>query len=308
MRGEGDRTPRVSVIMRCKNSDWVIHHALAALRGQRFRDWELIVIDSGSTDRTLEIVRAHGARLVEIPPEDYFPGRVLNLGARLARGELLVFQNSDGVPLGPDALGRLVAAFDDPAVEAALGRQVPRPGAPGWVRREYAASFPEAAEAAPWITLSMPFAAVRRSAWEAHPFYTDAWASEDTEWGLRARRRGAKIAYVKDALVMHSHDYTLRQGWGRRFVEGEADAFLRARPTPAWRVMARALRGAAADARAACGRDGALGELPKDLARRAVDAVAWARGHRLGWRRRRRGDADARLGQRTAIATHPSRR
>ena len=48
--------PRVSVIMRCKNSDWVIDSALAALFSQTYRDFQLLVVDSGSTDRTLQRV------------------------------------------------------------------------------------------------------------------------------------------------------------------------------------------------------------------------------------------------------------
>ena len=56
-------SPRVSVIMRTKNSDWVVAQALQALHSQTFRDFELLVVDSGSTDRTLEIVAQFPARL-----------------------------------------------------------------------------------------------------------------------------------------------------------------------------------------------------------------------------------------------------
>ena len=56
---------RVDVVMRTKNSDWVVDRALAALYSQRHRDFDLLVVDSGSTDRTLEIVRRHPHRLVE---------------------------------------------------------------------------------------------------------------------------------------------------------------------------------------------------------------------------------------------------
>jgi rhamnosyltransferase len=230
---------------------------------------------------------------------------VLNLGASHARGELLVFQNSDGVPLDERVLERLVGAFDDPKVEAALARQLPRPEARGWVRREYAASFPDGDEAAPWITLSMPLAAMRRATWEAHPFYEAAWASEDTEWGLRARRRGGRIAYVPEACVMHSHDYTLRQGYGRRFVEGEADAFLQETAAPAWTTLRRTLSGVARDLIADVR---APHELVSDVARRIVDGVAYYRGLRHGLSRRRRGDRDPRLGQSVVLSRHESTR
>jgi rhamnosyltransferase len=62
-----------------------------------------------------------------VAPGEYFPGRVLNRACAEARGQVLVFQNSDAVPLGAGVLGALVAALDTPRVAAAIPRQLPRP-------------------------------------------------------------------------------------------------------------------------------------------------------------------------------------
>lgn len=295
--------PRVSIIMRTKNSDWVVAQALAGLASQQYRDYELIVVDSGSTDRTLEIVKHYPCRLIEIEAQSYFPGAVLNRAAEEASGELLVFQNSDVVPLGTQALGRLVAAFDDPEVQAAFARQTPRPEAESWVRRDYDLSFPPAGEAPPWITLSLPFAAVRKDAWLEHPFYTDAWASEDTEWGVWARQEGLQVKYVPDAVVMHSHNYTLRQLYGRRFVEGEADAFIYGGRAKLLDVVRKA---SVATVRDWCWqmRQGAWSELPLTPLRRLVYQWAHYQGRRLGERRRDEHDKDASLGQAVILARH----
>lgn len=299
--------PRVSVIMRAKNCDWVIGQALAALYAQTFTDFELVLIDSGSTDRTLELAAAYPHRLIRIAPTDYVPGPVLNMGARAARGEILVFLNSDGVPLTPETLGRLVAAFDDPTVSAAVARQTPRPEADSWVRREYAASFPDAPRCAPWIGISAVMSAVRREAWEAHPFYDEAWGSEDTEWGEWAKRTGRVIRYVPEALVMHSHNYTLSQLYGRRFIEGEADAFIYARSEPFWKAFLRWGAWMARDA-VHCLRAGDLADLPRLPARLAVYHYGYWKGHSHGTRRRMRGDRDIRLGQKTVLSRHESNR
>jgi glycosyltransferase involved in cell wall biosynthesis len=56
------KPPRVTVIMRTKNSDWVVHQALAALFSQTYRDFELLVVDSGSTDRTEQRLGAQGVQ------------------------------------------------------------------------------------------------------------------------------------------------------------------------------------------------------------------------------------------------------
>ena len=217
---------KVTVIIRCKNSDWVIAQALAGLYSQSFKDFELLVVDSGSTDRTLEIVKQFPHRLIEIEPTQYYPGSVLNMAIEKSESEIIVFLNSDTVPLRKDTLQKLVSAFDDEETKAALTRQIPRPEADTWVRRDYAQSFPDTNETPDWITLSLPMAAMRRTTWQEHKFYTDAWASEDTEWGKWAVDQGYKIQYVKDAIVMHSHNYTLKQIYGRKFVEGEADSFI----------------------------------------------------------------------------------
>ena len=302
-----EKVPRVSIIMRSKNAETVIGQALVGTFSQDFREFELIVVDSGSTDRTLEIVSAYPHHLIRIEPTDYFPGRVLNQAIRESRGEILVFQNSDTVPLTTGTLGRLLAAFDDPEVQASFARQLPRPDADAWVRRDYAVSFPDADEAPEWIPLSLPLAAIRRTAWERHPFYTDAWGSEDVEWGAWARQQDWKIAYVRDALVMHSHNYTLRQLYGRRFIEGEADAFIYHRKEGFSRMFVRALFSISRDL-VACARAGDWLDLPAVPARRIVYHWAYLKGHRFGTRRLLAGDTDASVGQRTVLSRHDSKR
>lgn len=296
-------SPRVSVIMRTKNSDWVVAQALQALHSQTFRDFELLVVDSGSTDRTLEIVAQFPARLVRIEARDYYPGLVLNDAIARTAGELVVFVNSDSVCLSPHSLARLVAAFDEPDVMAAFGRQLPRPEADDWVRRDYACSFPERGAAPAWLPLSLPLAGLRRSAWEQQRFYTEAWGSEDSEWGWRARRRGWRVAYVPGAIVMHSHNYTLRQLYGRRFIEGEADAFIYGRHSGWWGAAAGAAADALRDAAWSL-RRGHLGQALLAAPRRAVGHWAYLQGHRLGTRRRLAGNHDASVGQLAVLSRY----
>ncbi|NRB22159.1 glycosyltransferase [Shewanella sp.] len=217
---------RLAIIMRSKNSAWVIANTLAALHSQDFQDYDLILVDSGSTDTTLDIARFYDCQLIHIEPGDYYPGKVLNQAIEQCQADILVFLNSDAVLLRDDSLSHLLDAFNAPDTVAAFGRQIPRPEAHQWVKRDYATSFPATGTPPSWITLSLPFAAMRRQYWLQHPFYEDAWGSEDTEWGHWAQTCGYKIAYVPQALLMHSHNYTLKQLYGRRFVEGEADAFI----------------------------------------------------------------------------------
>ena len=295
--------PSVTVIMRSKNSVGVIGQALAALYSQDYRDFELLVVDSGSTDRTLDIVRKYPCRLIQIEAKSYYPGAVLNMAIEKAQGDIIVFQNSDAIPLTPCALSCLVGAFEDQAVQAAFARQIPRPEAKTWVRSDYAQSFPPTTPQPSWITLSLPFAAMRRSAWQRHPFYTDAWASEDTEWGHRALQQGYEIKYVPQALVMHSHNYTLRQLHGRRFVEGEADAFIYRQETSFFKGLTKACLDSMRDMvnHLRCADLGGLHMIPL---RRMVFHYSYYKGHKWGEKRIATGNKDAAVGQTTVLSRH----
>jgi rhamnosyltransferase len=291
---------KVTIIMRSKNAAWVIGQALTGLFSQRRQDFELLVVDSGSTDSTLDIVRRFPCRLLQIEATEYFPGAVLNRAIQQAQGELLVFQNSDVVPLTPQALERLLAPIEAGEADATFARQLPRPEAHTWVRRDYAVAFPARGEPPSWMTYSLPFAAMRRTAWERRPFYEDAWGSEDTEWGHWARRNGLTVRYVPESLVMHSHNYTLRQLYGRRFIEGEADAFI-FRDRVSLRRLARRLGSAwLHDAEAHLVAREPVGLL-LSIPRRFVYHWAYLQGRRLGERRRATGNQDASIGQQVVL-------
>ena len=106
---------------------------------------------------------------------------------------------------------------------------------------------------------------------------------------------------------MHSHDYTSRQLYGRRFIEGEADAFIHGKREGLARALGRMLVSGARDALAAL-HDGDFRDLPRIPVRRAVYHWAYLQGHRHGTRRRLTGDPDPRFGQRIVLDRHESKR
>jgi rhamnosyltransferase len=300
-----ENRPKTTVVLRCKNNAWVIDRMLAALFSQTYQDFELLVVDSGSTDSTLETVEQYPHRLIEVAPEDYVPGTVLNQAISQTDTPVVLFVNADCVLATPESLGHLVAAFDDPEVMAAFGRQVVRPEADTWVRRDYEQSFPEKGEAPPWITLSLPVAGMRRSAWEQQAFYTDAWGSEDSHWGVRARERGWKIAYVPDAVAMHSHNYTLKQLYGRRFIEGEADSFIYGGGDTIPKLVGRTVMDIVRDIPGMLRAHDASG-LAWVLPRRAVCQWGYYVGRQHGARRQAEGSRDVKHGQQVVLARHES--
>src|SRR3954447_4972312 len=120
--------PLVSIIMRSFNEGWALRETLPALRAQDYRNWELIVIDSGSTDGSVALIlKARPAHFTQIQPREYNPSRVMNLGMKLARSEFCIFLNADATPQGTNWLRPLVNALQDPGNAAVFGRQIPRP-------------------------------------------------------------------------------------------------------------------------------------------------------------------------------------
>lgn len=228
--------PEVSILMRSKNDIGYITDTLCMLFRQTFREFELLNVDSGSTDGTFEAIRQVNPRAEQIRPEEYNPGRVLNAMATQARGQFLVFLNSDATPATESWLENLISPVRrDSKVAATFGRQVARPNARPLVVRDYLATYGERTAPAvssrltlgndAWFHLfSLANAAVRRTRWQERPFSTRVQYSEDIEWAHWARGVGYRIEYVPDAVAVHSHNYTYHEAWTRHFEEGRADA------------------------------------------------------------------------------------
>ena len=226
--------PRISVIIRSYNNAGVIEETLTALFAQRLQNFELINVDSGSTDGTVEIIKKFNSTPVQLPASEYKPGRVLNRAIEKSQGDYLVFLNSDATPVDIRWLETLIAPLEKPTVAATFGRQQSRGNARPGVKRDFQRAFGDGNHSK-WKRhfFSLANSAIRRGLWEAHPFSEELQFSEDVEWAFWARNAGLCVEYVPEACVVHSHNYTVPETW-RRFVgEGEADAKIF--PWSAWR-------------------------------------------------------------------------
>src|SRR5882672_4408393 len=120
--------PLVTIIIRSFNEGWALRQTLPALAAQEYKNWELIVIDSGSTDGSVELIRQAAPRhFIQIAPHEYNPARVMNQGMQRARSGHGIFLNADATPQGANWLRPLVRELLDPQVAAVFGRQIPRP-------------------------------------------------------------------------------------------------------------------------------------------------------------------------------------
>jgi rhamnosyltransferase len=206
---------------------------LDAVSGQTVdQSIEVIVVDSGSGDGSVDLARRYGASVHEIPPAEFGHGRTRNLGAGLAQGDPLVFLSQDAAPSSPEWLEALTAGLEDPAVAGVYGRQLPDPSAPPperffldflygpAPRRQVAASPAELSmETALFSNVN---SAIRRSAWEQYRFAEDLVMAEDGDWARRVLLDGHTLLYEPAAAVHHSHRYSLGSAFRRFFDSGAA--------------------------------------------------------------------------------------
>jgi glycosyltransferase involved in cell wall biosynthesis len=206
---EEHKGPRASVVIRCYNEVEHIGKLLAELKRQTITDFEVIVVDSGSDDGTLEIVQNEDVILEHIRKEDFSFGRSLNIGCRAASGALLVFISAHCYPEHEDWLANLISGFEDEKVAVVYGKQRGIPDSHFSEQQILRSWFPDVSVA----RQDGPFsnnanAAVRRSLWKQYPYDENLTGLEDVAWAQQVMRDGWWVSYRADAGVIHVHNET----------------------------------------------------------------------------------------------------
>ncbi|EEF57037.1 glycosyltransferase family 2 protein [Pedosphaera parvula] len=280
--------PFVSIIIRSFNEGWALKETLPALQAQEYKNWELIVIDSGSTDGSVDLIcKAQPKHFIQIKPHEYNPSRVMNQGMQLAKSEFGIFLNADATPQGSNWLRPLVAGLQDPQTAAVFGRQIPRPDCQAVFAYDYERCFGENRESAKWEHFfSMVSSGLRKDIWSKRGFLEKMQYSEDDEYTRWCRAQGYKVVYCPDTVVMHSHNYTPAQAYKRSFGEAKALAAVwTRRPTEfSWlrTVMIGWLRDIRKDL-SYCARTHRINEFPHAMRIRGEQRKAKLAGFREGW-------------------------
>jgi len=216
--------PFVSIIMRSFNEAWALRDTLPILRKQDYKSWELIVIDSGSTDGSVELIRRASPRhFIQIKPEEYNPSCVMNRGMELASSDFGIFLNADATPENSSWLSPLVHELQDPQTAAVFGRQIPRPDCRAVYAHDYERCFGPNRESAKWEHFfSMVSSGIRKDIWAQRGFLPKMQYSEDDEYTRWCRSQGYRIVFCPESVVMHSHNYTPDQAYKRSFGEARA--------------------------------------------------------------------------------------
>ena len=229
-----DRHPTVSVIIPTFNGEKWLDEVLSMLRQQTLPADETLVVDSGSTDATLEIIRRHNVDLLEINQEDFDHGSTRSLAARHTTGDILVYLTQDAIPASDNALELLVQPLLDydqninRTIAVTYGRQLPAKDADLFSTHLREFNYPAQNQTRCYqdrfeygfktIFCSNSFAAWQRETLAAQGFFPEKLLfGEDTLTVAKLLKNGYCVGYVSGACVYHSHNHTILQDFRRYF-------------------------------------------------------------------------------------------
>ncbi|MFA6316392.1 MAG: glycosyltransferase family 2 protein [Elusimicrobiota bacterium] len=197
-------SPIVSIIIRTKNEERWIGRCLRMVFKQDFRRSEVLVVDNGSTDRTLAIARKFPVRVLSIG--SYRPGKALNAGIRASSSQFIACLSAHCIPSDARWLGRLVAGMRSARVAGVYGRQLPMAYTSDVDKRDLLLTFGLDRR----VQVRDGFfhnanSLIRRSVWEKTPFDEKTPNIEDRIWGETVVKRGLRLVYEPSAAVYHYH-------------------------------------------------------------------------------------------------------
>jgi len=219
----------LSIIIPTRNGASTLSSVLTMLHRQTVSVSELLIVDSESDDTTRDIAENFGATLYSVGREEFDHGGTRSWLAQEAVGDILVFFTQDAIPATVDALEKLIAPFKtDKDICVTYGRQLPNEGASPSASHLRLFNYPSEGAVRCFedrerlglktIFVSNSFAAYKKSSLASVGYFKNGLIfGEDTCTVGRMLKEGMKIAYVAEAKVYHSHNYSWKQDFQRAF-------------------------------------------------------------------------------------------
>jgi glycosyltransferase involved in cell wall biosynthesis len=233
-----DVEPRISIVIPTRNGGPRLGSVLESIaaQGGPLRP-EVLAVDSGSTDGTIECLHAYNARVLNVPAGTFNHGQTRNEALSAAGGDYAVLLVQDAVPASRNWLSALLKPLqEDPSIAGTFARQLPAEDASlvtshylsNWIAAQHDARIvgPLTADAFARMSPSERHATcafdnvcscIRLSVWREHPFATTPIA-EDLQWARDVLCAGYKLAYVPDAVVSHSHERSVQYELQRTYL------------------------------------------------------------------------------------------
>lgn len=225
--------PKASIIIRTFNEEKHLGSLLKAIAEQEYRDYEIILVDSGSTDRTIEIAKQQCNEIVQIASHDFTFGYSLNAGAQRSQGDYFVIVSAHAIPTNPYWLQLLLRPFVDARVAMTYGRHIGTATTKFSEKRDfnkYFSASPHQKHPLSYFTNNAN-SAIRASVWRTRQFDEYLAGLEDIAWAKYAIENGSQVVYEPKAAVYHIHEET----WPRVYHRYRREAIAARRihiPTP----------------------------------------------------------------------------
>ena len=196
--------PNVSIIIRTKNEERWISSCLESVFNQKYKDFEVILVDNQSTDQTIKKAQKYPIHLVSI--KDFLPGKAINKGISKSSGKIIVILSGHCIPVTNKWLENLIHDLKDPKVAGVYGRQQPMSFSSDNDKRDLITVFGLDKK----IQKKDPFfhnanSAVRKEFLNKISFDEKATNIEDRIWGMKVIKAGYQIVYEPSASVYHYH-------------------------------------------------------------------------------------------------------
>jgi rhamnosyltransferase len=234
----------VSLVIRTYNEAEGLGPLLEMTKKQTIQPIDIVLVDSGSTDETVEIAREYGCHVIEIPKESFTFGYSLNVGLAAAKSDIAIGISAHCLPENRCWIEELVKPFEDGQVAGVYGQQIPFEDAGIIERKGLKEAYPDGVHARDVGSelFSNAHNAVRMSVWREMDFDEKLTGAEDIEWAIRAREKGYLIVYAPQSRVFHSHRETLRGVTKRFYREALALGLFQTGYAQAYGVMGAVLR------------------------------------------------------------------
>jgi glycosyltransferase involved in cell wall biosynthesis len=204
----------VTILIRSKNEEGTIGETLSRIQKQRFDGkFEILVVDSGSTDATVQIAKDFGSRIYHISQRLFSYGKALNLGTEKAKGDYVVNLSAHAKPKSDNWLQELIGGFETERVAGAYGKQI-SVGAINpfealkneqFFGSERQMFYVDRFETLQDMHFSNSNAAIKKTVWERFKFNEVVGWAEDILWQNQVLKAGHYIVYVPEAAVEHTH-------------------------------------------------------------------------------------------------------
>ena len=203
----------ISIIIRTLNEEAHIHGLITAIHEQNIQDKvEIVLVDSGSKDNTINIAQKLGSKIVHITPAEFSFGRSLNYGIKQASGEIIVLISGHCLPQNKDWLQNLIAPLKKEQIHYAYGKQIGGKVNQFSECQLFSKYYPDY-NIIPQnnIFCNNANAALSYNIWTKYKFNEELTGLEDMDLAKRLLNDGLKIGYCSNAVVYHYHNESLIQ-------------------------------------------------------------------------------------------------